>query len=422
MKNKIHSMFLVLSLTAGLMAITSCSKSDDERSASEQPANGVAANEYEPLTQAKNNLNSELSGLNFQDLAPLYQSVKAYESVSVSAPNATRGTNGVADDFFAAFNSTLGKLLEALRNFNVELPYGQRFTYQSFNDALQLSWDVSGILIGENTSGSLFFGNTVYGKGEATYTASDGNVYNITAESEKDYSIYDWKIYVNKARLLVIKKNGEQVLKIVTGSERARRIYNPFNTNGSTFTGEVIYKDYDITLSCERESTHERHVDITYAKVGSDEPLLVMSTIIKDDANIVKLIKHDITFSAEFTITALNGVLNFVGTVDNVNYLVVDGVKLKKLMEDGTTSKEECDKVVSNFNSHMTLKMSLSDSVDLGTLFMGTVFDSEHNVYKPTVMVNSQLFGNQDYVLTDILKMLGVNMDGILQAAEFLDD
>ena len=59
--------------------------------------------------------------------------------------------------------------------------------------------------------------------------------------------------------------------------------------------------------------------------------------------------------------------------------------------------------------------------VDLGRLFLGTVYDETTKVYKPTILINSQLFGSKDYVLTEILKSLGVNMDGILQAAAYLD-
>jgi hypothetical protein len=194
----------------------------------------------------------------------------------------------------------------------------------------------------------------------------------------------------------------------------------PFIVRENTFTGEVIYKDFDITLDCERESTHCRNVDITYAKVGDTEPILVMNTVLTDDANIWKLIRHDIEFKADFIVKALNGILTFNGTVENVNCLVLDGITLNQLMEQGTESKEECDKLVENLNNNLNLKMYLMD-VDLGRLFLGTVYDETTKVYKPTILINSQLFGPKDYVLTEILKSLGVNMDGILQAAAYLD-
>ena len=75
---------------------------------------------------------------------------------------------------------------------------------------------------------------------------------------------------------------------------------------------------------------------------------------------------------------------------------------------------------VLNVSDNLNLKMYLMD-VDLGRLFLGTVYDETTKVYKPTILINSQLFGYQDYVLTEILKSLGVNMDGILQAAAYLD-
>ena len=416
MTKRINALFLLLSLMTAMLVATGCSK-DDSKTSVEQPAGSIENEPVDPLTQTTDELNKELAGLNFQDLEPLY---KASHSMAQSK-DLTRGT---ADELFANFSSKLANLLELLRgNFNVALPYGVRFTYKSFNDVLDATWDVAGSIEAGLEGSTYYFQRNSNGRGQVSYKADDGSNYVIEAVMDKDTYIADWNINVTRARLLIITKDGEQVLKITTGSRRERPLWAlilPFIVRENTFTGEVIYKDFDITLDCERESTHRRNVDITYAKVGDTEPILVMNTVLTDDANIWKLITHDIDFKANFIVKALNGTLVFDGTVENVNCLVLDGISLNQLMEQGTEKKEDCDKLVENLNSNLNLKMYLMD-VDLGKLFLSTVYDEEAQVYKPTIFVNSQLFGNQDYVLSEILKRMGVNMDGILQAAAYLE-
>jgi len=416
MTKRINALFLLLSLMTAMLVATGCSK-DDSKTSVEQPAGSIENEPVDPLTQTTDELNKELAGLNFQDLEPLY---KASHSMAQSK-DLTRGT---ADELFANFSSKLANLLELLRgNFNVALPYGVRFTYKSFNDVLDATWDVAGSIEAGLEGSTYYFQRNSNGRGQVSYKADDGSNYVIEAVMDKDTYIADWNINVTRARLLIITKDGEQVLKITTGSRRERPLWAlilPFIVRENTFTGEVIYKDFDITLDCERESTHRRNVDITYAKVGDTEPILVMNTVLTDDSNIWKLITHDIDFKANFIVKALNGTLVFDGTVENVNCLVLDGISLNQLMEQGTEKKEDCDKLVENLNNNLNLKMYLMD-VDLGKLFLSTVYDEEAQVYKPTIFVNSQLFGNQDYVLSEILKRMGVNMDGILQAAAYLE-
>ncbi len=416
MTKRINALFLLLSLMTAMLVATGCSK-DDSKTSVEQPAGSIENEPVDPLTQTTDELNKELAGLNFQDLEPLY---KASHSMAQSK-DLTRGT---ADELFANFSSKLANLLELLRgNFNVALPYGVRFTYKSFNDVLDATWDVAGSIEAGLEGSTYYFQRNSNGRGQVSYKADDGSNYVIEAVMDKDTYIADWNINVTRARLLIITKDGDQVLKITTGSRRERPLWAlilPFIVRENTFTGEVIYKDFDITLDCERESTHCRNVDITYAKVGDTEPILVMNTVLTDDASIWKLITHDIDFKANFIVKALNGTLVFDGTVENVNCLVLDGISLNQLMEQGTEKKEDCDKLVENLNNNLNLKMYLMD-VDLGKLFLSTVYDEEAQVYKPTIFVNSQLFGNQDYVLSEILKRMGVNMDGILQAAAYLE-
>jgi len=420
MAKKFHSLFLMLTFMGGMMCCTACSSSDDEETPVVQPAEPAddPSKQEEPniLTTRSAELNRDMSGLNFKELEPLYESVQLMTPLQMAPRRADDG-----EVFIKAFYSKLSVLLALLRGENVELPYGRRFTFKSFNDVLEATWDVSGTLVLGMTGNTFFIGDVTSGSGEMSLTTKDGIVYTIKAEIEKDTYIANWKINVTSARLLTVYKGNEQVLQITSGSERKSAVWLPFIAKESTYDGEIHYKDYVITLSAFRESTHERHVDLTYSTTESTTPLLVMSAEVTDDASIIKLLKHDITFKADYVVSALDGMMRFVGTVNNINYMVVDGVKIAKLMEEGTSSKDDCDKLVKDFNDNLSMKMFLSD-LDLGILFMSTVYDAEQELYRPTVMVNSQLLGEGDYALTDILKSLGVNMDGIMVAMSHLDD
>jgi len=142
--------------------------------------------------------------------------------------------------------------------------------------------------------------------------------------------------------------------------------------------------------------------------------LLTMSAQLEDDADVWKILKHDVNVHADFTVTAMN-TLTFVGTTSNVNYLVVDGVRLSRCMKEGTT-EQECKEMVERFNENLTLNLLLAD-VQMGWLYMGVQQDASTNRYYPTVMIHTTILGEEDYPVTTLLEMMGVDIPDILKRA-----
>jgi len=390
---------LTMMVAFALLMLSACSSDDSQNAESEKMA------VLRPLDVAANELNQNLEGLDFKELDPLAEAI-------------TSGTR--ADGEGSEFDVKLSTLLSLLKGDEGKgVTLGRRFSYDAFNTALELAYDLSVILKDNGESSSSWFGLKADGRGEITYTARNGQQYHISAEMEKDISIYRWNFYVTGASQFYIYKGDELVLRLISNTERNRPVWLPLLIRGNSFTGELLYRDYVVTLDYRQLHTHERSVVLTYGKSADESPLLVMNTTLTDDADILKLIKHDVTVEADFTVSAMDGLFVFSGHSSNVNYLVVNGVKIAKCMQEGTT-EEECQQLVADFNDNLKLSL-LVQTTSLGDLFMGIVRDSATGRSYPTVMVNLPS-DDEAIPLTTILDKLGIDIPNILQTVAQFDE
>ncbi len=408
MKKTINSLFLVLSMVAGMIMVSACSNHDDTNASSnqeEEVSNG-------PLETAAVTLNNDMSDLSFVELEPLENAVKA------EITNSTSTRNGVSD-LLNEFQQKLLSLLDLLKgDINVQLPYGARFNYQSFNDVLDMAWEVSGTLQAGRETDTYFLGKHSNIKGDAVYTASDGTVYTISAEFDKDVNIRNWSYTVAGARQLTIYKGEELLLSIITDNEANRPLYNPFKVR-ETMAGQITYRDYNITLTYQRPHVSERNANITYSKANSNKPLIVLTTQVTDDANIWKTITHNVTYEAEFISSAMDNLLILKGKVNNVNNLVVDGIELSKFMKEGTT-QERCNSLANDFNENLTLELYLEE-LKIGDIYMGTQYDSTTALFKPTIMLKAEIMGGGDYDLITLLASMGVSVNDIMSIGKLIE-
>ena len=283
-----------------------------------------------------------------------------------------------------------------------------------------MAYDLSTILKENGESSSSWFGLKADGRGEVTYTARDGQKYLVKAEMEKDISIYRWRFYITGSSQFYIYKGDDLVLRLISNTEKNRPVWLPLLVRGNSYTGELLYHDYVVTLDYRQEHTHERSVVLTYGKTYIDSPLLVMNTTLTDNADILKLFKHDVNVEADFTLTAIDELFVFNGHSENVNYLVVDGVKIAKYMKEGTT-EEECQQLIADFNDNLKLSLQLQ-TIPLGDLFMGMVQDSATGRCYPTVMLRSPLNNDEEVPITTMLKRLGIDIPEILQTVAQFED
>lgn len=423
MTKRFYHLFLMLSLTAGTLFMTGCSSTDEDK---EVPSS-IPASQHEqdvtetktPLATAAINLNEQMANLDFSVLEPLAETVP---SINASAPGMTRGDG---DNAAVEFESKLKRLLTILQDEETtrSLPsvtLGRRFSFQAFNEALQLAWDISVTLGEQGESSSSWFGLNKTMTGEVNYTARNGDKYTVKGSIEENKEV-QWrgiktKWVVAKASEMFIYKNDKQVLKILSSSENNRPIWLPILIRDNFFTGQLFYDDFEVRLTYEKESTHERTVDLVYSKKDIEGALLAMSVKLEDDADLVKLLSHDVQVKADFTVKALDGLLNLNGAVQNVNYMVVDGIKVSKCMKEGCTTEAECNSLTADFNNNIKLTLTLQD-MPIGDIYMGTLYDEVTKRFYPTIMVHADLLGKEDYTLTNLLEMMGVDVPTILKNA-----
>ena len=407
-------LFLMLVLAAGIVfAVSGCSSDDDMTSPldTDIPVNhGVkeVTDTVNPLGDAAKTLNGEMAALTFNELTPL---------TDVVSPT----TRGEGDEAFAEFERKLSALLDILKTTEGSgrrsATLGHRFSFQAFNDALKLAWEMSVTLSDQGDSSSSWFGLNSTKEGEVNYNAGDGNQYTVKGVIDKDTWVkfrgFKTEIVVTRASEFYIYKNGEQVIKMVSSSDCERPIWLPVIINDVFYTGQMYYRDYEINLTYDKNSSHRRTIDLTYGKANKESPILIMTICLEDDADIPKIVTHDVNVKADLTVKALEGNLVFYGDIKNVNYLVVDGVKLSKCMKEGTT-EEECKRIVTEFNDNLTLSIELSGN-SVGNIFMDSQYDAVTGLYYPTIMLHSSMLGSNDYRLTKLLEMLGVDVPDILK-------
>lgn len=400
---------MVVALTMGI-ALTSCSSSNDDDSSTSQEAT-QAEKAPSPVEIAAEALNQEMAGLDFREL----------EALAAVVPVTTRGNAGEAATEFESKLKTLLDLLKtdapATRRASGTL--GHRFSFQAFNDALQLAWDISVILGDQGESSSSWFGLNSTKQGEVNYTARDGSQYTVKGVIDKETWVkfrgFKTEFVVTKSSDFQIFKNGEQVLKILSGSEDNRPAWLPILIKNLFYTGQLYYGGYEVNMTYDKSSTHQRSVVLTYGKADQEAPLLTMSMQLEDDADIQKLLRHDVKVQADFTVEAMDANLIFNGHVNNVNSLVVNGLKTSQYMKEGTT-KEECESIVADFNDNLSLTLKLM-GYPVGNLYMGVEYHESDSRYYPVIMIHTTILGEEDYVLTTLLQMLGVDLPELLKTA-----
>ena len=400
---------MVVALTMGI-ALTSCSSSNDDDSSTSQEAT-QAEKAPSPVETAAEALNQEMAGLDFREL----------EALAAVVPVTTRGNAGEAA---TEFESKLKTLLDLLKT---DVPttrrasgtLGHRFSFQAFNDALQLAWDISVILGDQGESSSSWFGLNSTKQGEVNYTARDGSQYTVKGVIDKETWVkfrgFKTEFVVTKSSDFQIFKNGDQVLKILSGSEDNRPAWLPILIKNLFYTGQLYYGGYEVNMTYDKSSTHQRSVVLTYGKADQEAPLLTMSMQLEDDADIQKLLRHDVKVQADFTVEAMDANLIFNGHVNNVNSLIVNGLKTSQYMKEGTT-KEECESIVADFNDNLSLTLKLM-GYPVGNLYMGVEYHESDSRYYPVIMIHTTILGEEDYVLTTLLQMLGVDLPELLMTA-----
>lgn len=390
MKKLLNILLFAMMLTMSGVLFVGCSKDDS--------SNGNELEADNPLRIASEGINRDMAGFDFSELEPL----------GIAAKSKTRG-----DDEDSEINNMVAELVALIRgDADITMSEGRRFSYQAFNDALSLAFDLAGRIETSHESDVSFLNKHTTGHGEVCYTTSDGVTYTVAGTTEEELGIKSWSINVEKASELTIYEGDELLLCLKSYEERDRPVWLPLLIRGNTFTGELTYRNYIVTLGYDREHTHERSISLNYQNTESDIPLIDMTTMLTDDANILKLITHDVTVEADFIVKAWGGILTLTGHSTNVNYLVENGKAIAACLKTGTSDESSCQQLADEFNDNLVLKLTITDT-ELGNLFMGIQYDDSEGCWKPALMINIPQRG-RDYKVADLLRSLGIDLSDVL--------
>ena len=132
-----------------------------------------------------------------------------------------------------------------------------------------------------------------------------------------------------------------------------------------------------------------------------------MSAKLEDDADLLKIIKHDVNVEASFRVEGLQNSLALKGYSNNINYLVMNASKIINSLE-GLSSEAECNALVNGFNSNLSLAMDMKGE-SLGKIYMITKYNETTGKYEPLLVLNSEMLGGE-ILIDQILAMLGVSL------------
>ena len=176
------------------------------------------------------------------------------------------------------------------------------------------------------------------------------------------------------------------------------------------YTGEIIYKEYTISLGYDRAKLHDRTIKLEVNKAGS--ALAKCTTDVTDNVTLANLLKHDVAFTADYNLSLMNDLILVGGKVNSINKLIGHAVLFVGLRKNGA-SEDACKELADLFNENMSTNMSILGT-NAGTINAAPVFNDKLGKYVPTFMINSPLFGDEPVDINTMLSNLGISIEDII--------
>lgn len=380
MKTKVFSPFFASLIMIGAFVMTSCSNDDGKITEPEQTQN--KENLRQQLDDAVTTLNQEMSGLDFKDLAPLTRAITENEGKDTG--NMRQG-----------FNTWMLQLLQKLnQDLKEKIPYGFTLGFESVENIFSSVWAV-------NIEATPF---------SADFTDRDGSVYHVTLEEKIGQSQEHLAMTYSKERILTITKDMEPLITIRTIKENNHHVVGLMPSMSIDYTGEIIYKEYTISLGYDRAKLHDRTIKLEVNKAGS--ALAKCTTDVTDNVTLANLLKHDVAFTADYNLSLMNDLILVGGKVNSINKLIGHAVLFVGLRKNGA-SEDACKELADLFNENMSTNMSILGT-NAGTINAAPVFNDKLGKYVPTFMINSPLFGDEPVDINTMLSNLGISIEDII--------
>lgn len=395
MKTNLSFLLFAGVMTMSSMIMNSCSSDEDERTEVPTQPEMQKSDKLQQISEVVNQANQKLAALDLSELQPL---TRALEEEAEANPS--------------KINEALMALLKKLnQDFSRNGNFLKNYSFKDAAELFELTYNAVGEVNVGSEDSQFFTGFT--GSKTANYIVNTPEgVFEIAIDRTDENSLND-DVKLNNTHTVFIKKDDAVIVSIGSTFSGENFVAALLPLKSVDYTGIVNVKGTSITLAYNHESIHERSLQLTIQQDGETTPVAMFSTTLADNVTWANLIKHDVVFASDYTVSINGGAVELGGHINNVNQFMLQAQSVYKMFIDGDT-EEKANEAATKFNENATIFLS-SAGVVVGDVYIAPVFDEETGKYKLTMMVTSSLFGEEPVDISAVLSSMGVSIDDIKQ-------
>lgn len=386
----------ILTICSTMTLLSACSSDTDDVMNNKTP---VENTQTPTLGDMLLKVDDHLKALNFQELEPLRELLTGQtQEISHVHPELFMPLNSQQKEKLAELEKKTVMSLKNLLNqlmpqvtADEDLTLQKSWTFSNLSETVTLGMEViANINLQKEEESKLLTGE--FGQeftSELEIKVNDTLTYQISID-ETDKNIGQKGLLLNSnMQALTICRNEEPIFTVygdnvgMLNTDEEPELY--FGRHQG-----IIYKDFTINYEKVRHSLTQVVTNVSFLK--GDGIIFKIQKERENTLNKENLLAHDVVSQSKYDITLLNGLGIVRGSVSNINKMYATLAQLLLIDVVGTT-KENCDRLVNEFNELVTTDLAMID-VDMGNVYMETqLANSDKGSYKPVLIANLRMFG-----------------------------
>ncbi len=412
MKTKISFMLLASVLTTGSFIFSSCN--NDGAEVPEIATEPEVVNPIQQLSSVSAQLEQELSAISFDEVEPLTRALNEGSNCDCGCDCCNGDDNNDGNECdHKKFTKILKELLNHMNaDFSKTKPFLRTYAFEDVIKTLKLTWTATGVNGYGRQDGKGYIKGIDALAFECNYTTDKGT-YNVRVTKSVNGNVTDGVAKGITSRKLVIEKDGKDVLSIeVMNNVNEQKVLPFLPTQSIEHTGTIKVKGFIVTLGHNHKDAHTAILSLTIQREGEISPVAVMTSTVTDNLSLINMIKHDVNFASDYSVSILNGAADIKGEIKSLNALIAQSVLLTAIYKVGA-SEEVCKEAAAKFNENVKIRLMLTGN-DIGEVTLMPVFQEELNKYSVAMFINSPLFGDEPVDVSSLLSSLGFSFEDIL--------
>ena len=343
MKTNLSFLLFAGVMTMSSMIMNSCSSDEDERTEVPTQPEMQKSDKLQQISEVVNQANQKLAALDLSELQPL---TRALEEEAEANPS--------------KINEVLMALLKKLnQDFSRNGNFLKNYSFKDAAELFELTYNAVGEVNVGSEDSQFFTGFT--GSKTANYIVNTPEgVFEIAIDRTDENSLND-DVKLNNTHTVFIKKDDAVIVSIGSTFSGENFVAALLPLKSVDYTGIVNVKGTSITLAYNHESIHERSLQLTIQQDGETTPVAMFSTTLADNVTWANLIKHDVVFASDYTVSINGGAVELGGHINNVNQFMLQAQSVYKMFIDGDT-EEKVNEAATKFNENSTISLSSAET------------------------------------------------------------